>query len=116
MMTSSRADQIQALAKVFVEMMPQTATVALPWATKLYDDHRVRIEVDAPPPQEFSPQVVTDAARVFLRKENPVLAARIDAAVNDEERALLLAELGATVPADLKAAEQHLGKLGDVTE
>jgi hypothetical protein len=122
------ADQIKALSRVLVGLMPQARMIATQWAERLYD-HGVRMHPeladDAPPPVEPRPEITPEVraaaeerAWATLREmgqQFPYLAPmvrKIEAAQAPAERAQLLAELRSRIqPEVFEAAQQQAEQL-----
>jgi hypothetical protein len=120
--SGERASQIRALSKALVAIVPQAATVALPWATKLYDEHNIRVggspadDAETVPAQHHTDKLSHDGWE-WLSKHDPAMAERIAGAQTEAERAALRAELAPKIPRELVDAARQLEALEhDVTE
>jgi hypothetical protein len=115
-MSGGRASQIQALSRALIAITPQCAPVSLPWATKLYDEYNVRIGEPAGAENAAAQDPTGKLSRdgiEFLRKHDPKMLERIEAAQTDDERAAMLAELRPKIPAELVTAADQLEALED---
>lgn len=102
---SDRENQIQGLAKALGAIVPQVGPIAVEWATRLYDNHGVRVEAVVPrEPTQFESVLMT-----ALNKHDPALAQRI-ATASPQQRPAMLAELEAKIPAPLlKVLKEIIG-------